>query len=74
MQADLFLVVGCVVGVLAVPALLSAFTHGHAPRAGAIMVLISGGLIATAVMQNPKGYTVEQLPQVFSRVVNRYVN
>ncbi|TCO74090.1 hypothetical protein [Rhodovulum euryhalinum] len=73
MQADLFLVIGCVVGLLAVPAILSAFTHGHAPRAAAIMVLISGGLIAAAVMQNPKGYTVEDVPRVFARVINRYV-
>ena len=74
MQADLFLVIGVVVGILAVPALLSAFTHGHAPRAAAIMVLISGGLIATAVSRNPSGYTVEDVPKVFSRVINRYVN
>ncbi|SIO43175.1 hypothetical protein SAMN05444722_2108 [Rhodovulum sp. ES.010] len=73
MQADLFLVIGCVVGILAVPALLSAFTHGHAPRAAAIMVLISGGLIALAVHQNPQGYRVEDVPRVFAGVVNRYL-
>ncbi|TCM84613.1 hypothetical protein [Rhodovulum steppense] len=73
MQADLYLVIGSIVGLLAVPALLSAFAHGHAPRAGAIMVLISGGLIALAVMQNPRGYTVEQLPAVFARVIDHYI-
>lgn len=74
MQADLLLVIGCVVGVLAVPAVLSAYTHGHAPRAAAIMVLISGGLIATAAMQNPRGYTMQDVPRAFARVVDRYVN
>lgn len=74
MQTDLFMVIGVVLAGLAIPSLLSAFTHGEAPRAGAIMVLISGGLIAIAVGQNPQGYTIEGLPDVFARVVNRYLN
>ncbi|MBN2907556.1 MAG: hypothetical protein JXJ18_12675 [Rhodobacteraceae bacterium] len=74
MQADLFLVIGCFVGVLAVPALLSAFSSGEPPRAAAIMVLISGGLVALAVTQSPQSYTIDQLPDVFARVVNRYIN
>lgn len=71
MDTDLILVIGMVLCVLAIPALLSAFTESRAPRAGAIMVLIGGVLIAVAVTQKPTGYTFAELPHVVAGVVGR---
>ncbi len=74
MNSDIYLVVGVVVGVLAIPSLLGAYSGGRPPRAGAIMVLIAGGLITLAAMNNPKGYTLQDVPKAFVRVIGKFVN
>ena len=74
MNADLYLVVGIVVVAFMIPAIISAFSEGRAPRAAAIMAMIGGGLIALAVYQTPGGYQVSEIPEVFVRVVGRYLN
>ena len=74
LDADLIFVIGVIVGLLAIPALLSAFSESRAPRAAAIMVMIAAGLITVAVLQKPGGYTVEQTPDVFMGVIARMVN
>lgn len=74
MNADLYLVIGLVVVAFTIPAIIGAFSEGRAPRAAAIMVMIGGGLIALAVYQTPGGYQIADLPDVFVRVVGRYLN
>jgi hypothetical protein len=71
---DLSLVVGLVLAVLTVPSLISAYVEGRPPRAGAIFVLIAGGLIVYAVSQQPGGYAIAEIPDVFFRVIGRYAN
>lgn len=73
MNTDLFLVIGLIVGALSFPALISAFTHGRAPRAPAILVMIATGMIVIAVSGKPGGYTWEDVPRAFVRVVNSIV-
>ena len=55
MDTDLFLVIGIVLCALAIPSLLSAYTEGRAPRAGAVLVLIGGVLIVVALSQHARG-------------------
>ncbi len=74
MQQDIYLVVGIIILVLAIPAVVSAFSDGRVPRAAAVMVLIGGVLIALALNQQPGGYTVEDIPMVFTRVIALIVN
>lgn len=74
MQSDYYLVAGVLIGGLAIPSLLSAWSDGRAPRAGAIMVMLSAGLIALAIMNSPTGYRLEQIPDVFIRVIGRIIN
>lgn len=74
MNSDLMLVGGLLVGAFAIPALLSAWVEGRVPRAGSIMVMISTGLIVIALYQKPSGYKVEEIPEVFFRVLGRFVN
>jgi len=66
---DLIFVIGMVTGLLAIPALIGAFSESRTPRAAAIMVMISAGLIAVAVLQKPGGYTISSAPDVFMTVV-----
>ena len=72
MDTDLFLVIGAAVLVLALPALIGAFSEGRPPRAAAILVLIGGGLTVLAVTQNPGGYALDDVPQALIRVIGRY--
>ncbi len=74
MDTDLFMVIGIVVFALAIPSLLSAWVEGRVPRAGSIMVLIGGVLIVTALTQRASGYSFAEIPDVFIRVIGRYVN
>ncbi len=74
MDTDLMLVVGLLVCVLAIPTLLSAFAESRPPRAGAIMVLIGGVLLALALTQKPSGYTFAEVPEVVFRVIGRFIN
>jgi len=74
LDADLIFVIGVIVGLLSIPALLSAFSESRPPRAAAMMVMIAAGLIVVAVLQKPGGYNVEQAPDVFFGVVARLVN
>ncbi|MBC7479266.1 MAG: DUF2892 domain-containing protein [Pseudorhodobacter sp.] len=73
MDTDLFLVIGIVVCALAIPSLLQAWTDGRVPRAGAIMVLIGGVLVVTALTQHGGGYTFSEIPDVFFSVIGRYI-
>jgi len=69
LDPDLFLVIGLAVGLLAVPALISAFSESRAPRAAAIMLMIAAGLVSVAVLEKPGGYEVGDLPAVVLGVV-----
>ncbi len=73
MDTDLYLVIGIVVCVLAIPSLLSAFVEGRAPRGGAVLVLIGGALIVVALTNRLQGYTFAEIPRVFGRVFDRYI-
>lgn len=73
MDPDLALVIGLVLGAFSVPSILSAITDGRAPRASAITILISGGLILLAIESKPGGYSLEEIPNTFVRVVDRYI-
>jgi len=74
MDPDLFLVVGLGVGMLAIPSLLSAYSESRAPRAGAILALISGALLAVALTIKPGGYSMAEVPDVIYRVIARVIN
>ncbi|RLJ41104.1 hypothetical protein BCF46_2892 [Litoreibacter meonggei] len=73
MDYDLILVLGIVIGVLTVPAMLSAFLDGSAPRVATIAAVVSGGMIIYAAYNAPGGYTFADLPEVFTGVVAGFV-
>jgi hypothetical protein len=74
MDNDLMLVTGIILGVMAIPSLLNAFTEGRAPRMAAIVVMIAGTLIVVAMTKQTGGYTFSELPSVFARVFGRLAN
>ncbi len=74
MDSDLFLVIGLVISGLAIPSIVGALVDSRVPRAAAIMVMIGTGMIAIAIMKKPSGYSIDDIPKAFTRVVGKYVN
>jgi hypothetical protein len=74
MDPDLLIVIGLVVGGFSIPSILGAIADGRVPRAAAIAVMVAGGLIVLAINENPGGYTINDMPDVFVNVVARYIN
>tara|TARA_R110002096_G_scaffold47539_17_gene126758 strand:+ start:7771 stop:7995 length:225 start_codon:yes stop_codon:yes gene_type:complete len=73
MDTDLVLVVGIIIGVLAIPSMLSTISDSRPPRAAAVLVLIAGVLIVVAVQKRPNGYSINEIPQAFITVIGRYL-
>ncbi|MEO0379040.1 MAG: hypothetical protein AAF252_02150 [Pseudomonadota bacterium] len=74
MTPDMYLVLGILVAAFSVPSILSAISDGRAPRASAITILIAGGLILLAISTQPGGYTLQEIPDVFVRVIAPFIS
>ena len=74
MDPDLIFVVGIIVGVLAIPSMLSTISDSRPPRAAAVLVLIAGVLIIVAIQKKPNGYGISDIPHAFVSVIGRYLN
>jgi hypothetical protein len=74
MDNDLILVIGIIVGVLAIPSVISAFSESRPPRAAAILFMIGGTLIVVALSRSPQNYSFGDIPNLFVRVIGRYLN
>ncbi len=66
---ELIFVLGLVVGVMAIPGIFSALVDGNPPRAAAVAVVVSGGLIIYAVYNTPGGISIDEIPDIVTRVV-----
>ncbi|MFL4469768.1 hypothetical protein ACERZ8_07775 [Tateyamaria armeniaca] len=74
MTPDMYLVLGILIAAFSIPSILSAVSDGRAPRASAITILIAGGLILLAIQTQPGGYTLQEIPDVFVRVIAPFVS
>jgi hypothetical protein len=74
MDPDLLLVIGIVVGALALPSLIAAFAESRPPRTATILGLTAAVLIVLAVQGTAQGYRIADIPDVFVRVFARYVH
>ncbi|HEX9857180.1 MAG TPA: hypothetical protein VGA75_02415 [Paracoccaceae bacterium] len=74
MDPDLLLVIGIVLGGLAIPSFLAAFSESRPPRAAAALMLAAGALVVLAVLRKPGGYALADVPQAFFRVIGGLLN
>ena len=74
MDSDLMLVIGLVIGGFSIPSIMGAFADGRVPRAAAITVMVAGGLIVLAIREQPGGYALNDIPDVFVNVIGSYIN
>jgi hypothetical protein len=72
MDPDTFFVVGLVLGVLSIPAVVSAISNGDRPRIATITLMIAGGMIVWAISNKPGGYPIETIPRVVAKVVSSF--
>jgi len=69
MDGDLIMVLGIVIFAASIPATISAFSYGNPPRAAMIAVIVGGGMIVWANLSRPGGYRIEEMPDLFVRVI-----
>ncbi|MAY31756.1 MAG: hypothetical protein MRY67_10620 [Rhodovulum sp.] len=74
MGPDFFLVAGVIMGALAIPSILNAYSEGRSPRTAALMILVAGCCIVFAVTSSPVGYTMQDVPDAFVRVFGQFLN
>lgn len=73
MDVELIFIVGVVLSVFSVPAVMSAFSEGRAPRVAMIAIIVGGSMVVWALSKNPNGFTLWEIPEIFVRVVARYL-
>lgn len=73
MNTDIILVSGVVLGVFSVPSILSAISEGRAPRVAAFTIVSAGALILYAIKTHPGGYSLNDIPGAFVRVVAQFL-
>ena len=66
--ADLILVMGSAILVLAFPTMVGAFSRGAPPRAAMLAIFAGGVMILYANSTRPGGYSLAEMPQVIARV------
>ncbi|TNF65157.1 MAG: hypothetical protein EP307_00360 [Rhodobacteraceae bacterium] len=71
MDTDLALIVGLILGAFSLIGAVGAITEGRAARATALSFLIAGSLVLYALEMKPGGYELEEVPEVFFRIVGR---
>jgi len=69
MNSDQILVLGLILGIFAIPAIISAFSENRAPRVAAVTMVAAGCLVVWAFTLKPGGYTIKDIPNAFIRVV-----
>ena len=69
MGSDTTFVISLVLGVLAVPAIVSAISDGRTPRVATVVVMIAGGMMVYAINQKEGGYSLGDIPKVVYKVI-----
>jgi hypothetical protein len=73
MDADLALVIGIVMALLSFPMILQAYTHGTGFKSSSLLLLVGVVMIIFAVNKQPGGYSWDQVPGVFVKVIGGFV-
>jgi predicted membrane channel-forming protein YqfA (hemolysin III family) len=73
MDSDLILVTGVVIGVFAVPAIISAISDRRTPRVAALVLIAAGCMVVWAIQSKSAGYSITDVPNAFVRVVGKYI-
>ena len=67
---DLILCLGVLAIFLAFPAAVGSFSRGAPPRAAILSLFLGGGMVVYANASRPGGYSLEEMPSLFLKVVS----
>jgi len=73
MDLELIFVLGCVIAAFSIPAIVSAFSDSRSPRYPAMIILIGVVMISYAIKERPGAFPYETVPDVFVKVIGRYL-
>lgn len=73
MDLELIFVIGCIITAFSIPAIVSAFSDDRTPRYPAMIILIGVVMILYAVNARPGAFTFDTVPDVFAKVIGRYI-
>jgi len=71
---DLALVIGFVLAALAMPSLAAAYADRRLPWLALTLLATAAALVGLAITGTPGGYALNDLPQVFYKVISRVLN
>ncbi|MDA5556700.1 hypothetical protein [Shimia sp. MMG029] len=69
MITDYMITIGLVVGVFAIPAMISAYADNRLPKVSFAMFALCAAGIATTILLHPERYSLLGLPDVVVRVI-----
>ncbi len=72
MDPDMLFVIGLALGILSIPAVVSAISNGERPRIATITLMIAGTMLVWAISNKPGGYPMESIPTVVARVLKGF--
>lgn len=68
-DSELLLVGGVILLIIAIPAVISSFTHAQPPKLAFVFFALGTALIGAAVYQKPGGYTFDEITKIFVNVI-----
>ena len=74
MDSDLMLVGGLFLALLAIPAVISAFSADRSIKGAVALSAIGCTLMLAAYATKPEGYRADEIPKVIGSVVGRLLN
>ncbi|SDH96089.1 hypothetical protein [Lutimaribacter saemankumensis] len=72
-DSDLAFIFGLVLCVFSIPSIVSAFSDRRAPRVATLVLMVGGAFLVWGIVNEPGGYRLEEIPEVFVRVLARFI-
>ncbi|MBU2962032.1 hypothetical protein KO516_14675 [Citreicella sp. C3M06] len=73
MQPDQYLVLGLFLVAISIPAIISAWSDGQAPRVGAVVAVAGLAVLLYGNLQAPGGYRLADIPEAIYGVIAQVI-
>ena len=73
-DTDLFVVMGLVLALLAIPAIIGARSEARIPIFWLVSLILGAAIVAAGVVFGPDGYSLARLPYSFIEILARIFN
>jgi hypothetical protein len=73
-DTDLFVVMGLVLALLAIPSIIGAKAEARIPYFGLGCFVVGAAMLAAGVLLGPNGYSLARLPYSFIEILGRILN